>query len=480
MLPVLAIDIGSSAVRAAVMLPDRIVAQESVRRGGAGSGLRFDPLLLWDDVCRAVRALPERHRGRLAAVGIAGHVGAVIVDAALEPVGDAYGWANPEGVGELRDALGDAEQEALRETGRPTLGGGPVATLLSLRNRRPRDYARVAHVLAPKDYVLARMGGVVATDHTSAAYYGASSVHKRAWSPWILAALGLSEPLLPEQRGATDIVSTVTADASRQLGVTEGLPLAAGGPDGTIGALAVVGTRRDTIVDVAGTTDVLVRVVADPPPPGGPELTNPYALGGLWTSGGSTGMTGGAVTWWAEALGIGGAAEAVNGLRDEMERIGPGAGGIRALPWMSGSRYPRWRTDASGGLSGLRGDHDRAHVLRAVLEGVAFSVRQGIDSVAQGDRDMPVLLAGGAARSRWLAQLRADVLGRPVQTMREPDVSLVGAGLIALVAAGDLREDEVAWAEQDEMDEVLPSSDAAAYDEVYSTWLDAAAAADGL
>jgi sugar (pentulose or hexulose) kinase len=130
-------------------------------------------------------------------------------------------------------------------------------------------------------------------------------------------------------------------------------------------------------------------------------------------------------------------------------------------------------------MSGLRGEHGPAHVLRAVLEGVAFSVRQGVDSVAHGDRDMPVFLAGGAARSPWLAQLRADILGRPVRTMREPDVSLVGAGLIALVAAGDLTEDEAVWAEQGEMDEVLPSSDSSAYDEVYSAWLDAAAAADG-
>jgi sugar (pentulose or hexulose) kinase len=480
MSPVLAIDIGSSAIRAAVVLPHRIVAQQSVHRGGAGSGLRFDPLALWDDVCRAVRALPERHRRELSAVGLAGHVGAVIVDEGLEPVGAAYGWANPEGVGELRNALGDAVEQALRETGRPTLGGGPIATLLSLRSRRPRDYAQVAHALAPKDYVLARMGGAIVTDHTSAAYYGASSVRARAWSADILRTLGMSEQLLPVQRASTELVSTVTADAAVELGVAQGLPLSAGGPDGTIGALAVVGSRRDTIVDVAGTTDVLVRVVSAFPDRGGPELKNPYALDGLWTTGGSTGMTGGAVTWWAHTLGFDSAAQAVDVLRDEMERVGPRADGVTVLPWMSGSRYPRWRPDASGGISGLRSDHGRAHILRAVLEGVAFSVRQGIDSVAQGDRDMPVLLAGGAARSPWLTQLRADILGRPIQTMREPDVSLVGAGLIALAATGQLGEDEVMWAEQGEMEEVLPSSGSAAYDEVYSAWLDAAAAADSL
>ncbi|MEJ1922748.1 xylulokinase [Microbacterium sp. KHB019] len=475
---VLAIDIGSSAVRAAVVLPRRIVAQQTVRRGGAGSGLRFDPLALWDDVCRAVAALPERHRRDLGAVGIAGHVGAVIVDDVLAPIGAAYGWANPEGVEELRGALGDEQDAVLRETGRPTLGGGPIATLLSLRRRSPGEYARVAHVLSPKDYVLARMGGAVVTDHTSAAYYGASSVRDRAWSPGILARLGLPEQLLPVQHASADVVGAVTTDAAHRLGVAPGLPLVAGGPDGTIGAMAVAGTRRDAIVDVAGTTDVLVRVVAEAPTPGGPELKNPYALDGLWTTGGSTGMTGGAVSWWAHALGLGSAAQALDALRGEMEHTGPGADGVRMLPWMSGSRYPRWRPDARGGLSGLRGEHGPAHVFRAVLEGVAFSVRQGIDSAAHDD-GMPVLLAGGAARSPWLVQLRADILGRPVTAMREPDVSLVGAGLIALVATGELDRDEVVWSESEDMDEVVPSRDSAAYDEVYSEWLDAASAADG-
>lgn len=477
--PVLAIDIGSSAVRAAVVLPRRIVAQHSVRRGGAGSGLRFDPLALWDDVCRAVGALPEQHRRELSAVGIAGHIGAVIVDDALVPVGAAYGWANPEGVDELRDALGDEGDQALLETGRPTLGGGPIATLLSLRHRSPGEYARVAHVLAPKDYVLARMGGTVVTDHTSAAYYGASSVRDRAWSGSILRRLGLSEQLLPVQHASTDFVGTVTDGAARQLGVATGLPLAAGGPDGTVGAMTVAGARRDAIVDVAGTTDVLVRVVAEVPAPGGPEVKNPYVLDGMWTTGGATGMTGGAVSWWADSLGLGSAAEALDAVRGEMEKIGPGAGGIRVLSWMSGSRYPRWCADARGGMTGLRGEHGPAHMLKGVLEGVAFSVRQGIDSLAQGDRGIPVLLAGGAARSPWLMQLRADILGRPVHAMREPDVSLAGAGLIALVATGDLGRDEVVWAESGDMDVVLPSRDSAAYDEVYSEWLDAASAADG-
>lgn len=476
--PVLAIDIGSSAVRAAVVLPRRILAQQSVRRGGVGSGLRFDPLALWDDVCRAVAALPQQHRRDLSAVGIAGHVGAVIVDDALVPIGAAYGWANPEGVDELREALGEEREAALHETGRPVLGGGPVATLLSLRRQRPAEYARVAHVLSPKDYVLARMGGTVVTDHTSAAYYGVSSVRDRAWSPGILRRLGLTEQLLPVQHASTDFVGAVTDEAARRLGVAPGLPIAAGGPDGTIGAMAVAGVRRDAIVDVAGTTDVLVRVMAGVPESGGPELKNPYALDGLWTTGGSTGMTGGAVAWWAHALGLGSAAQALNTLRSEMEETGPGAGGVSVLPWMSGSRYPRWQAEARGGMSGLRGEHGPAHIFRAVLEGVAFSVREGIDSVAQ-DARMPVLLAGGAARSPWLVQLRADILGRSVQTMREPDVSLVGAGLIAFVATGELDRNEVVWSESGDMDEVAPSRDSAVYDEVYSKWLDAASAARG-
>lgn len=480
MRPVLAIDIGSSAVRAAVMLPRRILAKESVQRGGAGSGMHFDPDELWGEVCRAVAALPEELRRGVGAIGLAGHIGAVAVDENLDQVGRACGWANAEGVDDLREALGGGAAEALGETGRPAIGGGPIATLLSLRRSRPTDYGRVAHVLAPKDYIIARMSGSVVTDHTSAAYYGASSIRDRAWSPRILSRLGVPERLLPAQRGSAEIVAAVASGAAQRLGIAAGTPIAAGGPDGTVGAMAVAGTRGDTIVDVAGTTDVLVRLVAAVPAQGGNETKNPYPLGRRWTVGGATGMTGGAVTWWANALGLGPIAQAVKTLRGRMEEIGPGSDGVVVLPWMSGSRYPRWRGDARGGVSGLRGEHGPAHVLRAAMEGAAFSVREGIDSIARGDRAVPVSFAGGAARSRWLVQLRADVLGRPVLATQEPDVSLVGAGQLALVATGSISEEDVAWADPREADVIEPSGKAAAYDEAYASWLDAALAADGL
>ncbi len=473
---VLAIDIGSSAVRAAIVAPDGIAVQRSRTRRETGSGLRFDPIALWSDVAAVVRMLPEPARGAVSAIGIAGHVGAVVVDERFAPVGDAYGWANPEGIDDLRDALGDGLESALRVTGRPSLGGGPIATLLSLQRSDPWARARAAFLLSPKDFLLARLVRRPVTDYTSAAYYGASSIADRAWDAAILARLGLSAAMLPEQHASTELVGALTAEAAEAIGVAAGTPVAAGGPDGTVGAMAVAGSRVGAIVDVAGTTDVLVRVVAGAPDPGGRELHNPYALGDRWTVGGSTGMTGGAVAWWTGHLGLGTPGEAIAALQDEIEAIGPGSDGLRLMPWMSGSRYPRWRSEERGGLVGLDARHGPAHVVRAAFEGAAYSVRQAVDALAGsgGDRDAPVVLAGGAARSRWLAQLRADVLGRPVVVRRDPDVSLLGAGLIALVAIDALAEDEVDRVGAEGAEELRPSAATAGYERRYEQWLESA------
>jgi sugar (pentulose or hexulose) kinase len=238
-----------------------------------------------------------------------------------------------------------------------------------------------------------------------------------------------------------------------------------------MGAAYVLAGRGDAVADVAGTTDVLVRPLADPSAAPALAMLNPSIFDG-WAAGGATGMTGGALNRWAMLLGEADAASALARFGEELRMLPPGSEGLVASPTLSGSRFPRWRAGEVGLVSGQRDAHGPAHFLRAVAEGAAYVVREGVDLLA--DAGAEVVLAGGVARSPLLSQLRADVLGRRVHVCAEPDVSLMGAAMIALIGCGIHRSpgDAAAAMAQDwtVCDPDPPT--AARYEDLFAEWRD--------
>ena len=468
---VLAIDVGSSAVRAALVDPTgRVLASQRQSRPDSLSGITFDAALLWDQVKDAVTALPVDLRRSAVGLAIAGHIGTVFTDEDFEPVAHGLGWADTSGVDLLAQGLGASTSAALSTIGRAALTGGPAAAALALRQRGMGGFAQVRRILSPKDYLIGRLTGVAITDHTSAAYFGLSDVRERAWSAWLLDALDIDAALLPQQVTSTAIVGTLSSAVAASLGLPEALTVIAGGPDGSMGAAYVLAGRGNAIADVAGTTDVLVRPVASPDGAPAEAMLNPYILGG-WAAGGATGMTGGALNRWAVLLGETDAASALARFGDDLATLGPGADGLIVRPTLSGSRFPRWNPTEVGLVAGQLDSHGPAHFLRAVVEGASYVVREGVDLLAP-DSGVEVVLAGGAARSPLLAQLRADVLGRAVRVCAEPDVSLMGAALIAMVGSGIHSTAEEAANAMDEGWTVLEPDAAAAarYDDLFGQW----------
>ncbi|MEV5440540.1 FGGY-family carbohydrate kinase [Streptomyces sp. NPDC052682] len=436
---VCAVDVGTSAVRAALVSAEgRRLCHAREERGPDEGAETFDAELLWDGLCRVLRRItsqaPARCRPRCLAV--AGHVGQVLVDERCRPLGRAGGWADSRGVREVAARWPDAAA-ALRPAGRPAVTGGAVPLLHWLKDNEPSLHRRVRWVLSPKDFLVLRLTGTAATDVTSAAYTLGSDVTRRVWDPDLLAVGGKGPEHFPPQHAATDVVGTVTRAAAGATGLPSGLPVAAGGPDGTVGAAAVAGSAPGAVVDVAGTTDVLTRVITSPGQRPAAAVLNPFLVAGLWTCGGATGMTGGAVAHWARLLGLGDAATALERLGPQMRALPPGSAGLSMSPLLTGSRFPDWNQQERGGLWGLGEHHGAAHILRAAQESAAYVVRQAVDTLLAGEAPgPPVLLTGGPSRSLDVAQLRADVLGRPVHTSAEADASLHGAALLALVAAG--------------------------------------------
>ena len=414
---------------------------ESRANRGPGAGERFDAEQLWSLTCQCLRAVSRSlHHTPVAAVAVVGHVGTVFVDNAGDVVDDGRGWADMDGLDVLRNELGatQREKEFLRVAGRPVLTGGGLAALVGLRQSAPDDFARVASVLQPKDFLVLRLTGRCVTDHTSAAYSLASDVRRRAWSTDLLAALDLDPAQMPQQVPATAIVGSVSAAGGSATGIPAGTPVVAGGPDGSVGAALVNGRTCTCVADIAGTTDVVMRTVETPADSylASGAVLNPAVLDGAWSIGGGTGSTGGTVGWWTSVLGLGSAGEAIEKLWPEMDSIGPGAGGVRVDPSMTGSRFPRWDATARGAVRGLAPGHGPAEIIRASLESAAYVVRDCVSRLVSDGENVDIVLAGGVTKSAELAQLRADVLGRTLRVWSTPDVSLMGAVLLASMTTG--------------------------------------------
>ncbi|MFC4009310.1 FGGY-family carbohydrate kinase [Nonomuraea purpurea] len=484
---VCAIDVGTSGTRAAIVRPDGTIVRELRRDHPPAPGGGFDPAGRWHALAALLRELTAGRDGRLVAAGISGHVGCVLTGRAGEPVIEGASWSDSRGIDLVRRAWGDTSarggqeatrrggqsrlEKALRVTGRPEPSGGAVPLLAWLAARHPEAVRRVRWALSPKDDLILRLTGVAATDATSAAYTLGFDVAARDWAAELIAAAGVDPALFPPVHDASDVVGTVTAQAAAATGLPSGLPVVAGGPDGTTGAAAVLGARTDVIVDVAGTTDVLNRVLTDPGGvPAGVAVLNPYVLPGHWSWGGPTGMTGGAVAYLLRLLGLGELAEP--SLTAAMAALPPGSDGLSVVPLISGARFPDWRPAERGALWGLDERHTPAHVLRAAQEGAAYVVRAGLDRI-DPSASLPVLLAGGVARSADLCGLRADVTGRPVLATARPDASLLGAALFALAGAGvyaDAAEAQARTAAP--VRRVDPDPERTArYGELYERWL---------
>ncbi|ANY08444.1 xylulokinase [Pseudonocardia sp. HH130630-07] len=475
--PVVAVDVGTSAVRAAVVAADGTVTGAArVSRAGGVGGEHFDAEQLWADVCEALgRAVATAGPVVPVALGIAGHIGSVALDADLRPVGPAGGWADTRGT-DLVAGLPGPLLDRVRETsGRPVPGAGWLAHALHLQVRYPDRAARVRALVSPKDFLLARCVGEPVTDTVDAAYSLVFDVRRGRWDHALLAELGVGPGWWPRVVAPGAPVAGLLPGVAAVTGLPAGLPVVGGGPDGSVGVGLLLGDRTDLVADVAGTTDVLGRVHDSPAAAGPGALLNPGLRAGRWVSGGPTGLTGGAVLRWRELTG--GTGHTTGRAADEaaVEALAPGADGLLVVPTMSGDRFPGWRPGTRGAVLGQTPGHGPAHLVRAAQEGAAFTVREGVelldDGRAAGPR--PVVLAGGAARSEAAARLRADVFGRRVLACADPDVTLLGAAALAMAGAGcDL--DEAAGRLRPRLRVVEPDpARAARYDELYVEWLDA-------
>jgi xylulokinase len=443
----LGLDVGTSGVKAILVGPSGDVAATATApltlQTPQAGWAEQDPESWWHASVAAIRGLAPGDVARIAAVGISGQMhSSVFLDAADEVIRPALLWCDGRTTAECREITAAAGGEArLQElVCNPALEGFTLPKLLWLRTHEPAAFARLATVLLPKDFVRLRLTGDVATEPSDASgTLMFDPVHLR-WSTELLEAVGLSPALLPDVGGSAEVLGRVTQEAAAATGLAAGTPVVGGGADNACGAAGVGAIRPGEAVSSWGTSGTVLAPAAEPRVD--PRLrahTFCHVLPGIWYVMGVVLSAGGAFAWYREQLprDVASADRADDLLVDEAAAVPPGAGGVTFLPYLQGERTPHRDASLRAAFLGLSLAHTRAHMTRAVLEGIAFALRDSLAILQELDmapRDL--LLTGGGAKSAFIRRLQADVFGLPVTTVNREEGPAYGAALLAAVGAG--------------------------------------------
>lgn len=432
----LTVDIGSSSVRV-IAFDDRLaeIATASAKRL---SGPRVDADACWADVSRLLfEVMAVLPRGAdIRAVAVSALLGWVAVDAAGRPVAEAFTWMDqrPEETAELAAAMDSRQLYA--KTGRRLSGEFGGLKLRHLKREHPALYERTAALLSLKDYINLRLTGLMSTDVTTACYTLLFNIGRRDWDDDILAALSLDRARLPRLLRGSEPAGVTTPEVERLCGLPAGTPVAASGPDGSVGILGAGGHAVGAAVDLMGTTDVLFAVCDErPDDPGRTLVVNPHLIDGLWLAGGPMGLSGGALDWVVRTLMDRHVSfEEVDGQAAEIE---PGCGGLMMIPGFTGERAPFWEPRMAGTMIGLRLEHQAAHFARAIMEANSFAVRRLCARC--GEAGVPirelVAIGGGIRHQSWLT-VKADVTGLPLLVATRIEATSLGCAALALLATG--------------------------------------------
>lgn len=445
-----------------------------------------DPIDWWSGARAALREVLARagvERSQIVGLGLTGQMhGAVFLDAYDAVIRPALLWNDQRTVAECAEITQRVGAERLIAiTGNPALTGFQAPKILWLRNHEAERYARVARVLLPKDYIRLRLTGDAACDAADAAGTLLLDLHTRDWSSEVLAALEIPRAWLPQVFEGPQITGHLTREAASELGLPIGLPVIAGGGDNAAAAIGTGVVRAGVVSSSIGTSGVVFAhsntVALDPH---GRLHTFCHSVPGQYHLMAVTLAAGGAFRWLRETLRETGASDlSYDRLVELATPITPGADGLLFLPYLSGERTPHLDPLARGAFIGLTTRHTLGHMTRAVMEGVVFSLRDGL-TIMRG-LGVPVeriRATGGGARSPLWQQLQADIYNAEVEIPAAEEGPAYGAALLAGVGAGVFADVDDAVARCVRIaGSVAPDPGAVArYDAVYAIYRDGYAA----
>jgi len=410
-----------------------------------------DPADWWNSAVNSIKQALKQSGltgSDIAAIGLTGQMhGLTLLDESGAVLRPAILW-NDQRTGaecdDIRQALGKSRLVAL--TGNDALTGFTAPKILWVRKHEPEVYAKARHVLLPKDYIRFKLTAQYATDKAGAAGTLLLDIKQRDWSAEVLAALNIPAEWLPPTHEGPATTGHVSEEAAQLTGLQAGTPVVGGGGDQAAQAVGVGAVEPGIIALTLGTSGVVFASAAEPfIEPEGRLHSFCHAVPGRWHMMGVMLSAAGSLRWYRDSF----APDlSFDTLLAPAADIPPGSEGLLFLPYLTGERTPHPDPLARGAFVGLTVRHSLPHFTRAVLEGVAFGLRDGFELMkSAGLTDIKqVRVSGGGAKSQLWRQILADVLDLELVTINTTEGAAYGAALLAGVGAGAWHDVDAACA----------------------------------
>lgn len=380
----------------------------------------------------------------VAGVGLTGHMfGLVGLDAYGRPVRPCIMWNDQRAGAECEEVTAQVGLDRLIDlTANCMLPGYVAPKLIWLRKHEPASLPPIRHLLFAKDYFRYRLTGELATDVSDAAGAALFDVAHRQWSGALLDQLEIPPSWLPPALESHEVAGYVSEAGAAATGLKAGTPVVAGAGDQPAQAVGSGIVEPGQASLTIGTSGVIFVATSSPVShPQGLLHAFAHAAPATWCLMGVVMSAGGSLQWYRDTVGCRDDPPEDVGVYDQLmseaDQAPPGSGGLLFLPYLTGERTPHVDPEARGGWVGLTARHTRSHIVRAVIEGITFGLRDAVDMVeALHPIDRPILVTGGGARSAIWRQILADILGRELVTAPESEGAALGAAMLAAVGAG--------------------------------------------
>ncbi|MDA0657930.1 MAG: xylulokinase [Planctomycetota bacterium] len=452
----LGIDVGTSSTKALAVSPTGDILAEST-----ASYPLHHPRPLWSEqspedwwqatvsVVRDVVKKVGGKRNSVTAIGLSGQMhGSVFLDKKYQVIRPALLWNDQRTAAECQEIENrvGGRKALIRMVANPALTGFTAPKIVWLRNHEPRNYDKVCHILLPKDYIRWRLTGELATDVSDASGTLLLDVANRDWNLKVLSKLEIDSRWLPACFESEDVTGQIAATVAESLGLSTECIVVGGAGDCAANAVGNGVVKSGLVASSLGTSGVVFahsdEVQIDPQ---GRLHTFCHAVRDKWHLMGVTLSAAGSLEWFCQQIVKTGDPKAsMDSLYDrvtsEASAVARGSQGLFFLPYLAGERTPHADPLARGSFVGLTLSHTRGHLVRSIMEGVAYSLRDCIQLMQELDVPIRQIRAGGGgARSPLWRQIQANVFGQKVVTLNAEQGPAYGVALLAAVGAGNYK-----------------------------------------
>ncbi|MCD8090315.1 MAG: xylulokinase [Clostridiales bacterium] len=473
---VIGIDLGTSGVKTLLVSHGgEIISSAQVSYTPdfySGGRVEQKPAAWWENTFKALKDLMEKNpeaKGNVTATAVSGQMhSSVFLDSNNEVIRPAILWNDTRTTAQTKEIVEAAGgvKSLLDMTCNLALEGFTLPKILWLRENEPENYARVNKVIMPKDYINFMLTGNIKTDESDAAGTLLFDVKNCRWSGELCGKTGVSPRILPEVIPSAGVVGEIKAEFCDELGFEKGCLAIAGGADNSCAAIGNGVVKEGQGVISIGTSGTVIGYVGEikSEVTGGVHLFNYSAPNSRYAMGCML-CAGEALNWTKRTFFENTSFDELNVLA---EKAPAGSGGLVFLPYLFGERSPHNDPDAKGAFVGIFGGCEKGNIIRSVMEGVGYAVRDLYEEVVKFTDLNEIFITGGGAKSKLWGQICSDILNKPLEVLNISEGPSYGAALIALVGSGAAESFEAANGGNVEVvREITPSENTEVYKKFY-------------